>query len=181
MRDIKFLIFGTEHFETSKCFNKELLTPKNDIMKKLLFSLLLFAITISSSMAQKAVFEKESKMNFQETLDALKENAAEKGWAIPAEHDMQAILKKKDKSVLPSTILVLCNAEFAYALLKDDESRKAQTLLPCRVAVYEKEDGKTYVAWSNYEEAGEKVTPKAEDTFKGISEGLKEITSTVTK
>jgi uncharacterized protein (DUF302 family) len=72
-----------------------LLTPKNDIMKKLLFSLLLFAITISSSMAQKAVFEKESKMNFQQTLDAIKEKAAEKGWAIPAEHDMQAILKKK--------------------------------------------------------------------------------------
>jgi hypothetical protein len=49
------------------------------------------------------------------------------------------------------------------------------------VAVYEKEDGKTYVAWSNYEEAGVKVTPKAEDIFKGISEGLKGITSTVTK
>lgn len=150
-------------------------------MKKLFVLQLIFIITMSSGIAQQTVYEKESRLGFQETVNTLKEKAAEQGWAIPAEHDMQAILKKRDKDVLPSTILVLCNAEFAYALLKNDDTRKSQTMLPCRVAIYEKKDGKTYVAWSNYEKTGVKVAPKGESIFKDISDGLIEITSSVTK
>ncbi|WP_291861793.1 DUF302 domain-containing protein [Marinilabilia sp.] len=149
-------------------------------MKKLLFLLAVITLAWQGTKAQDGAFEKTSKYNFQQTVETLKEEAVAAGWAIPAEHNMQAILKKKNKEVLPATILVLCNANFAYELLKNDDTRKVQSMLPCRVAVYEKEDGKTYVAWSNYAKAGKEVTEEAIEVFTEIAEEIKEITTTVT-
>lgn len=150
-------------------------------MKKLMLLLIGLLLTIPVIQAQKAAFEKKSKYDFQETVEILKNKATEEGWAIPAEHDMQAILKKRDKEVLPSTILVLCNANIAYKLLNNDDTRIAQTMLPCRVAIYEKSDGKTYVAWSNYSEAGKELNDGATSVFKEISRGIKNLTSSVIK
>jgi uncharacterized protein (DUF302 family) len=150
-------------------------------MKKLMLLLTGLLLTLPVIQAQEAAFEKISKYDFQKTVEIFKGKATEAGWAIPVEHDMQATLKKKDKEILPATILVLCNANIAYKLLNNDETRITQTMLPCRVAIYEKSDGKTYVAWSNYAKAGEKINNETASVFKDISKGIKDLTSSVTK
>jgi uncharacterized protein (DUF302 family) len=150
-------------------------------MKKSMLLLIGLLLALPMIQAQEAAFEKTSKYDFQKTVEIFKGKATEAGWAIPVEHDMQATLKKKDKEILPSTILVLCNAKIAYKLLNNDETRIAQTMLPCRVAIYEKSDGKTYVAWSNYAEAGKKLNDETAAVFKDISKGVNEITSSVTE
>jgi uncharacterized protein (DUF302 family) len=52
-------------------------------------------------------------------------------------------------------------------------------MLPCRVAIYEKEDGKTYIAWSNYAQNSNLPGKQATNLFKEISKDLKEITKGV--
>ena len=152
-------------------------------MKKLTILLLLVVagttFNVSGKSKEAAAYEKESMYDFAKTVEMIRQSANKAGWAIPAEHDMQAILSKKGKEVLPSTIIVLCNANFAYQLLKNDKTRNAQTLLPCRVAVYEKSNGKTYIAWGNYQKAGTDFDESAESVFNDIQAGLKEIVKVV--
>ncbi len=153
---------------------------------KRLMSLIALLIAANLSMSatsggEKSTYEKESKHDFQKTVELIKQEATKAGWSIPAEHDMQATLKKKNKEVLPAYILVLCNADFAFQFLKNDDTRKAQSLLPCRIAVYEKTDGKTYLSWTNYEKAGKEMGDSAASVFKKISAGLEDITHPVVK
>lgn len=140
------------------------------------------AISLSATGQEKdpGTFEKESRYDFETTVERIRDAASESGWALPGDHDMQATLKKGGKDVLPSTIVVLCNGKYAYQLLSKDESRKVQTLLPCRVAVYEKTDGNTYVAWSNYKLKGKEFEKEAAGVLKKVSAGLEEIISVVT-
>ncbi|MFO8001613.1 MAG: DUF302 domain-containing protein [Marinilabilia sp.] len=126
-------------------------------------------------------YEKESRYDVATTVDHITEAASEAGWVLPGDHDMQATLKKGGKEVLPSTIVVLCNGGYAYKFLKDDEMRKVQSLLPCRVAVYEKSDGKTYIAWSNYKKKGKEFGKPAASVFEEIHDDLEDIMATVVK
>ncbi|MGM0375661.1 MAG: DUF302 domain-containing protein [Bacteroidota bacterium] len=141
------------------------------------------AISLSATGQEKdpGTFEKESRYDFETTVERIRDAASESGWSLPGDHDMQATLKKGGKDVLPSTIVVLCNGKYAYQLLSKDESRKVQTLLPCRVAVYEKTDGNIYVAWSNYEKKGREFGDEAHAVFQEVSDGLKKITQAVVK
>ena len=150
-------------------------------MKKLTLLLAVILFALPQINAQVSAFEKESKYDFEETVEAIKAKAIEAGWSIPTEHDMQASLKKKNKEVSPSTILVLCNSSFAYKLLKNDETREAQSMLPCRVAVYEKSNGKTYLAWPDYAKAGKGFNDEAASVFSDVAKEIKDITSSVIK
>lgn len=127
-----------------------------------------------------ATFEEESRYDYETTVERIRDTASDAGWVLPGDHDMQATLKKGGKDVLPSTIIVLCNGKYAYQFLSNDETRKVQTFLPCRVAVYEKSDGNTYVAWSNYKLKGKEFGKEAAEVLKKVSAGLEEITSVVT-
>lgn len=150
-------------------------------MKKLTLLLAVALFVLPQINAQVSAFEKESKFDFEETVETIKAKATEAGWSIPTEHDMQASLKKKNKEVRPSIILVLCNSSFAYKLLKNDETREAQTMLPCRVAVYEKSNGKTYLAWPDYAKAGKGFSNEAASVFSDVAKEIKDITSSVIK
>lgn len=45
-------------------------------------------------------------------------------------------------------VFELCNSKYAAKLLKDPQSRKAGSMIPCKVAIYEK-NGKVYLARLN--------------------------------
>jgi len=171
-----------EQFDAFTCFNTNL---KATTMKRtMILWVWIMAGALSLSAAggdnDPETFEKESRYDFETTVEKIRNTASESGWVLPGDHDMQATLKKGGKDVLPSTIVVLCNGKYAYQLLSQDETRKVQTLLPCRVAVYEKTDGNTYVSWTNYESKGKDFGKEAAEVLKEVSAGLKEITSVVT-
>jgi uncharacterized protein (DUF302 family) len=90
----------------------------------------------------------ESKLGFEETVDAITASAAENKWSIPHQYDLQKTMKKHGFDVKPVKVFSLCKPEHAYEVLKGNEERLASALMPCRIAVYEK-DGKTYVSMLN--------------------------------
>lgn len=46
-------------------------------------------------------------------------------------------------------VIELCKPDYAYRLLSDDALRIYSTMLPCRISVYKKADGNTYLSRLN--------------------------------
>lgn len=90
----------------------------------------------------------ESKLNFDETIVAIEQSVKENNWSMPHLYDLQATMKKHGFDVKSVKVFSLCKPEHAYKILNSDEERVVSALMPCRVAVYEKE-GKTYVSMLN--------------------------------
>ena len=124
-------------------------------MKQLIKTTLLVGLTamaMGCSMKDSMVQERVSPLGFDETVNTIIANAEAIGWQVPQKDKgnpspiHMSIKKHIDKDVLPVKVIKVCNPNYAYDLLKDDESRYVSVMMPCSVSVYEKSDGKTYVA-----------------------------------
>jgi uncharacterized protein (DUF302 family) len=116
----------------------------------LLFSTGLIATAQSTGMGKPQVLiENQSRHGFAETVELLSKTIVEQGWKVTMTHDLQETLKKNGKEVLPVKVIELCNPGHAYNILSKDEFRDVSPMLPCRISVYEKADGKTYVSRMN--------------------------------
>jgi uncharacterized protein (DUF302 family) len=120
-----------------------------------LLSILFVAIAIATS-AQTiskektaVMLENESKYGFTATVDSLSKTILAGGWKILTTHNLQEALKKNGKEVLPVKVMEICNPGLAYQILSKDDLKDASPMLPCRITVYEKTDGKTYISRMN--------------------------------
>ena len=95
------------------------------------------------------MIENQSLYGFVETVDILSKQIVEHGWKVTTTHDLQETMKKNGKEVLPVKVIELCNPGHAYNILSKDTLLNVSPMLPCRISVYEKTDGKTYVSRMN--------------------------------
>ncbi|MFW6352526.1 MAG: DUF302 domain-containing protein [Bacteroidota bacterium] len=93
--------------------------------------------------------EAESKYSFEESVEVFEQTAQDMGWKIPTVHDMAKTMEKSGYSVNSMKVFELCHPDHAYEILKLDEERIVSNMMPCRVSIYEKSDGKTYISWMN--------------------------------
>ncbi len=93
--------------------------------------------------------ETESKYGFEETIQRFLEVVSESGWKLIHLHDLQETMRKNGKDVLPVKVIEICKPDYAYVLLSDDDQRIYSNMMPCRISVYEKENGKTYLSRLN--------------------------------
>ncbi len=121
--------------------------------KFLLVIVVLFSLNLFAQQKSTPTFliENESKYNFMETVDSLNKLGNQNGWKMITIHDLQKSLKKNGKEVLSINIIEFCNPEYSYAVLKEDISKQVSALMPCRISVYEKSDGRTYISRINPE------------------------------
>ena len=100
-------------------------------------------------MSTQMFFESKSNSGFDDTVEKLTEYIAEGGWRLQHVHNLQQTMTNNGFSVLPAKVFELCFPEYAYKLLSADELRIYSNMMPCRIAVYDKEDGNTYVSRMN--------------------------------
>lgn len=98
---------------------------------------------------QSVMIESQSQYGFAETVDLLSKTIIDNGWKVTVTHDLQETLKKNGKEVLPVKVIELCNPTLAFQILSKDYLRSASPMLPCRLSVYEKADGTTWVSRMN--------------------------------
>jgi len=122
----------------------------------------------------------ESKYGFEETMLAIERSAEKNKWGIPHKYDLQATLKGKGFDVKPVSVFSLCKPQHAYEVLKSNEERLVSALMPCRVAVYEK-DGKTYVSMLNAALFSKFMGKKVKDVMGAASEENKQILEPIVK
>lgn len=106
------------------------------------------------------MLEKPSRLGFDETVAALQAAAKKRGWEVGPAMDMQeAMLKAGHKNAKPFKILTMCKMDLAEPLLKAQIEHKAMPFAPCRISVFEGDDGKIYVAKPNTELMAQTAAP----------------------
>lgn len=115
----------------------------------LIAGILITSLVIFYSAPSVMFKENKSKHDFETTIAELEKTVAARGWVIPAVNDLQASLKKHDLDVHKVKIYNLCKPNLAYKILSQDDERVVSALMPCRVAIYEKSDGVTYLSFLN--------------------------------
>ena len=58
-------------------------------------------------------------------------------------------LEQHGYDVNPVAVLELCHAEHAYKILRNDDSLMVTPFMPCRISVYERDNGEVVIARMN--------------------------------
>ncbi|MFC2116086.1 DUF302 domain-containing protein [Bacteroidota bacterium] len=95
------------------------------------------------------MLESESRFDFETTVTTIEQSATANGWSIPTVHDLQKSLAKAGKEINKVKVFAICNPEHSVKILAGDDERIYSNMMPCRVSVYTKSDGKTYVSRLN--------------------------------
>ncbi len=95
------------------------------------------------------VIEKQSKYDFDKTVNLLTSEAERREWKVPAVHDLQQSLAKSGKTVKPVKVIEICKPAYSGQMLELNDERIMSVMMPCRISVYIKDDGKTYTAIIN--------------------------------
>lgn len=128
------------------------MVEKKNIYYSLIGAIIAITITLAALFvtAPKLMMnEYESLYDFNETVEIFQERVSEAGWGILNTHDMQAIKANLGYEVLPVKIFDLCSGAYSYEILRLDDERIVTPMMPCRISIYEKSNGKTYIAMMN--------------------------------
>ena len=118
------------------------------VIAAVLGAALMLAILFQSA-AGIMLMEDEARYDFDATVEAFRQTTLDKGWKIPTVHDLQETMNSFGKDVEKVKVFELCHPEHAYLILKQDQERVVSALMPCRIAIYQKRDGKVYVSRLN--------------------------------
>jgi len=106
-------------------------------------------ILVFVMLPKKMMLEDVSKYDFDETIVKLEESIIANDWKIVAKHDLQASMKKFGHDVSQVVVYELCHPDHAMKILQENDERIVSSLMPCRVSIYMKDDGKVYVSRMN--------------------------------
>lgn len=125
-------------------------------------------------------FENRSRFGFEETINKLTELVPKNEWKIIQMLDLQETMRKNGKDVLPVKVVEMCKPDYAYQLLSEDLQRIYSNMMPCRVSVYEKSDGKIYISRMNSAMFAEQIGGVMQDVmskaFDDVEKMIKKIT-----
>ena len=123
--------------------------------------------------------ESKSKFDFDTTVSNLQVAIDDKGWKTPFVHDLQATMKKFEKDVRQVKVIEICNPDHAYNILSKNDERIVSNMMPCRIAVYEKEDGTVWLSRMNSELVSKPMGKIIRQTMKVAARETEEIIDTV--
>ncbi len=111
--------------------------------------LLLMGVIIYKSAPSLMMMEDESKYTFDKTVEQFEAEVKAANWKVAGIHDMQKVLEGFGHNVRAVKIYELCSSKYSAVILEKDDERIVSPLMPCRVAIYEKSNGKTYITRMN--------------------------------
>ncbi len=105
-----------------------------------------FAGFNSSPADTSMMIEDESRYDFDKTIEVFEKQVSEAGWSIITVHNMSETLNQHGHNVDEVMVFELCSARYSAEILRHDDERIISPLMPCRVAIYKKSDGNTYIS-----------------------------------
>lgn len=121
------------------------------------------------------VIEQKSKYGFDKTVQLLTATAEKYEWKVPFVHDLQQSLAKSGKSVKPVKVIEICKPQYSGKMLELNDERIISVMMPCRISVYEKDDGKTYVGLINAGELAASLPANIASVMKAAADETTEI------
>jgi len=125
------------------------------------------------------VIEHLSKFKFEKTVDSLVAEAERREWKVPFIHDLQLSLAKSGQKVKPVKVIEICKPAYSGKMLELNDERIVSVMMPCRISVYEKEDGLTYISLINIEALAASLQANIAKVMKAASDDTFEIVNKV--
>ncbi|OQY45740.1 MAG: hypothetical protein B6242_09515 [Anaerolineaceae bacterium 4572_78] len=111
---------------------------------------ILFTSIVAWTMAPgMMMIESHSKLGFDDTIQAIQDNAAAQGWVVPNVMRLDKSVADHGYDVRPVAVIELCRPDLAAKILAEDDARLVSSLMPCRVAVYENSNGDVILSRMN--------------------------------
>jgi uncharacterized protein (DUF302 family) len=103
-------------------------------------------------MAPRLMFtERVSPFGMEETVARIQQNIQKtgNGWALSGLRFPAKAVQADGGNVLPVIMIEACSTNYSKPILKDDSIRFLSILMPCKVSIYKKNDGKVYIGTMN--------------------------------
>lgn len=117
------------------------------------------------------VFEEyESPFTVEETVARIQHNveAAGNGWSLSGLRYPTRPLEAEGINALPVMLIEACSTRYSGPILKDDKVRFLALLMPCKIGVYKKSDGKVYIGIMNAGLIGRLFGPLVGETMQQV-------------
>ena len=128
----------------------------------------------------KMVIELQSSFDFDKTVEIITAEAERREWKIPAVHDLRESLAKAGKTVKSVKVIEICKPQYSGQILELNDERIMSVMMPCRISVYLKDDGKTYIALINSGMMASMLPEKIAGIMKSASDETFEIAKSAT-
>lgn len=115
--------------------------------------------------------EIESPFGVEETVARIQHNIQKvgNGWALSGLRNPGKAVEASGGNVLPVMMVEACSTKYSGPILKDDSVRFLSILMPCKVSVYKKDDGKTYIGMMNAGLMGKMFGPMVGDIMAEVA------------
>jgi uncharacterized protein (DUF302 family) len=95
--------------------------------------------------------ERVSPYGLEETVARIQQNieSTGNGWSLSGLRNPAKAVQSDGSNTLPVLMIEACSTKYSAPILKDDSVRYLSILMPCKISVYKKNDGKTYIGNMN--------------------------------
>jgi len=130
-------------------------------------AMLAFAWSMAGSLAFN---EQESPYTVEETVARIQHNIqdAGNGWSLMGLRNPIKPLQADGDDALPVIMIEACSTKYSGPILKDDKIRFLSILMPCKISVYKKSNGKVYIGTMNAGLIGSLFGPLVGDIMKNV-------------
>jgi uncharacterized protein (DUF302 family) len=119
--------------------------------------------------------EHVSPFGMEETVARVQHNIQDtgNGWALSGLRNPAKAVQSDGGNVLPVMMIEACSTKYSGPILKEDSVRFLSILMPCKVTVYKKNDGKVYIGTMNAGLMGKMFGPLVGDIMSKVAEDQK--------
>lgn len=95
--------------------------------------------------------ERVSPFGVEETVARIQHNIQDtgNGWALSGLRNPARAIQQDGGNSLPVLMIEACSTQYSKPILNEDSVRFLSILMPCKISVYKKNDGKTYIGTMN--------------------------------
>ncbi|MDA3930091.1 MAG: DUF302 domain-containing protein [Prolixibacteraceae bacterium] len=145
------------------------------IVGLLIGGIVIFFVTRNNK-PEEYFIESTSKYKFEETVAQFEALVAEtEGWKILKTYDLQKSMEKSGYNVQPVKAFSLCNPDYSSKILFSNQERVVSSMMPCRVSIYVRTNGKTYISRMNSAAMASDMGGLVDDVIGKASADIEEI------
>jgi uncharacterized protein (DUF302 family) len=129
------------------------------------------ALMVYNFMGSLMFKEVVSPFGVEETVARIQQNIQNtgNGWALSGLRNPGKAVEADGGNTLPVLMIEACSTKYSGPILKDDSVRFLSNLMPCKIAVYKKNDGKTYIGMMNAGLVGKLFGPMVGETMSHVA------------
>lgn len=115
--------------------------------------------------------ERVSPFGMEETIARIQHNIQDTGggWALSGLRNPGRAVQQDGGNTLPVMMIEACSTKYSKPILNDDSVRFLSILMPCKVSVYKKNDGKVYIGTMNAGLMGKMFGPLVGDVMEKVA------------